>query len=244
MNNDFYLSIVIPAYNEEANLSSTLEDIKTTLKDKAYNYEIIIVDDGSTDKTVEIASTHKDGFESFTLLKNTENRGKGYSVKRGMLAAKGESVLFMDADNSTRIDQLDKLLELLNDGCDVSIASRRMASSKILSPQPLHRIVLGNMYIMFSRIILGSSVNDYNCGFKLYNAKATKLLFSKLTRNDWSFDSELVYLIYKYKLKAESVPVRWEHKEKTSKVKPLSDGIKSLFSLFTIRLNAIKKIYD
>jgi len=238
------ITIVIPAYNEESNISSTLEDIKLYIEKSDYSYELIIVDDGSSDKTVEIASSHKDSFDSFSLIENRKNRGKGYSVKQGMLRAKGKYVLFMDADNSTRIDQIEKLIQAIDGGNDVAIGSRRVPGAQIDTSQPFYRIFLGNIYIILSKILIGSSVSDYNCGFKLYKNEVVDCLFKPLTMNNWSFDSELIYLVKKYNLKIKEVPVRWEDKQKTSKVKPLRDGINSLLSLIKIRINAIKKVYD
>jgi dolichyl-phosphate beta-glucosyltransferase len=239
-----YLSIIIPAYNEEANISDTLKDIAAYLKDKDYEYEIIVVDDGSKDKTIEITNSLKNLFRNFTVLGDEKNRGKGYSVKKGMLFAKGEFILFMDADNATSIDQLDKLMVSALEGNGAVLASRRMQGAEVEFHQPWYRIILGNIYILLSKVILGVSVSDYNCGFKLYTKDTTKLLFSKLTRDDWSFDSELVYLIHKFNIKSKSVPVRWQDKAKTSKVKPLRDGIKSLLSLLAIRVNDARGVYN
>ncbi|MFH1867584.1 MAG: dolichyl-phosphate beta-glucosyltransferase [Candidatus Omnitrophota bacterium] len=243
MNKKIHLSIIIPAYNEEANLSSTLKDISVYLKNKDYGYEVIVVDDGSDDQTVNIASGSKALFSSFILIKNGENHGKGYSVKKGVQAAEGEYILFMDADNSTRIDQLDKLMPALNEGYDVALASRRVPGAEVESSQPLHRIVMGNIYIILSRLLLGSTVKDYNCGFKLYKKDAAKLLFSFLTRSDWSFDAELIFLISKFGLKAKEVPVKWVDK-RTSKVRPLQDGIKSFLSLIKIKHQDMHRLYD
>ena len=239
-----YLSIVIPAYNEELNIHYTLKDIAGYLNDKNYKYELILVDDGSKDRTVKIAESLKGLFKQFIVLRNDKNRGKGYSVKRGVLSSRGDFVLFMDADNATKIDQLDRLLPQALAGYNAVLTSRRMQGAKIESHQPWYRIVLGNIYILLSRIILGVAVSDYNCGFKLYTKHAAKLLFSRLTRDDWSFDSELVYLIHKFNIKSKSVPVRWQDKAKTSKVKPLRDGIKSFLSLLLIRINDVRGGYS
>ena len=239
-----YLSIVIPAFNEESHLSSTLKEIAEYLKTVSYDYEVIVVDDGSTDKTADIATSCSVLFKFFTLLKNSPNQGKGYSVKKGVLAAQGDYILFMDADNSTSIDQLEKLMPGMKHGFDVVMASRRIKGAKVATSQPIYRILLGNIYILLSKFILQSNVKDYNCGFKLYTQKAAKLIFPKLTMKNWSFDSELIFLISKFNLNAIEVPVKWADQSKTSKVRPLQDGVNSLFSLLKIRLNAIKKVYD
>lgn len=234
-NNNTYLSIVIPAYDEEPNIVSTLQDVAQYLKTKNYTYEIIIVDDGSNDKTAELASSCGYLFNAFTLLRNPSNKGKGYSVQKGILKAVGEFILFMDADNSTRINQIDGLFNAIFDGNDIAIASRRIPGAKIEEYQPIHRIIMGNTYIFLSKIILGTSVKDYNCGFKLFKKETAKLLFSQTKRDDWSFDSEFIYLASRFKFKIKEVPTIWQDKKKTSKVKPLRDGIKSLISLLKIR---------
>jgi glycosyltransferase involved in cell wall biosynthesis len=231
-----YLSVIIPAYDEEPNLSTTLRNVADFLATKNYRHEIIVVDDGSKDRTAEIADAEARRFESFILLKNPANRGKGYSVKRGMLEARGEIVLFMDADNSTRIGQIEPLLAALNSGFDVAIGSRRLPGAAIDLAQPVWRRILGNTYIWLSKWLLSATVQDVNCGFKLFKKEAAKSLFSRLTREDWTFDSELIFLISRLRLKLKEVPVRW-HDIRTSKVKPLRDGVKSLWGLIKIRLN-------
>jgi len=132
----------------------------------------------------------------------------------------------------------------LKDGYDIVMASRRIPGAEISTSQPFYRIILGNIYIILSRIILGSDIRDYNCGFKLYTKNAAMKIFPRITMDGWSFDSELIYLISKYGLKAKEVPVKWKNKKETSKVRPLHDGINSLISLLKIRLNALKKVYD
>jgi glycosyltransferase involved in cell wall biosynthesis len=231
-----YLSIIIPAFNEEPNLSATLRDVAKFLEKKDFRHEIIVVDDGSKDRTSEIAATEARRFDSFLLLKNPANRGKGYSVKRGVLDSGGKIVLFMDADNSTRIDQIEGLLAALKDGFDVAIGSRRLPGAAIDLAQPISRRILGNTYIWLSKWLLGATVRDFNCGFKLFKQEAAKSLFPRLTREDWTFDSELIFLISKLGLKLKEAPVRW-HDIRTSKVKPLRDGVKSLWGLLKIRLN-------
>jgi dolichyl-phosphate beta-glucosyltransferase len=237
MRNDkpLYLSVIVPAYNEEENIASTLQDIAQYLETKNYAYEIIVVDDGSKDKTAELAAFEGKVFARFNLLRHFPNRGKGYAVKQGVNSANGELILFMDADNSTRINQIDKLISAILEGNDMAIGSRRMEGAVIEKYQPWNRRFLGNAYVKLSNLILNTNVNDYNCGFKLCKNSAAKIIFDKLTRNDWSFDSELIYLAFKYKLKIKEVPIVWQDKQKTSKVKPIRDGIKSFINLVRIR---------
>lgn len=235
------LSVIIPAYNEEQNLGPTLQDIRSYFKDKDYTYEIIVVDDGSKDKTAQIALSHKDSFPSFTLLKNSPNRGKGFAVKQGIFSAKGETVLFMDADNSTRINEVEKLLAALKKGSDIAIASRKIPGAIIENRQPPLRIVLGKIYILLSRVILGTRVKDYNCGFKLFKAGVARALFERLSQTGWGFDSELIYLASRLGFALSEVPVTWTNKRKTSKVRPVRDGLATFFSLISIRLNSYKK---
>ena len=233
--NNLYLSIVIPAYNEDENIGPTLLDIAQYLGGKSYTYEIIVVDDGSGDKTAELATVQGKVFSHFNLLRHSPNQGKGYAVKEGMFAARGEFILFMDADNSTRINQIDNFISALTGGYDIAIGSRRIQGAVIKEYQPFARRFLGNIYIGLSNLILGTNINDYNCGFKLFKKEAAKAIFEKLTRNDWSFDSELIYLAKKLGCKIKEVPVTWQDKQKTSKVKPFKDGVKSFCSLLKIR---------
>lgn len=235
-NTSIYLSVVIPAYNEDENIASTLQDIAQYLKTKNYSYEIIIVDDGSSDKTAELAALEGKVFPNFSLLRHSPNKGKGYAVKEGILSAKGSLILFMDADNSTRINQIDKFISAILEGYDLAIGSRRVDGAIIEELQPAHRRFLGNIYIKLSSLVLGTAINDYNCGFKLYKKEVAKNLFEKLTRNDWSFDSELIFLASKLNLKIKEIPVVWQDKQKTSKVRPLRDGIKSFTSLIKIKI--------
>jgi dolichyl-phosphate beta-glucosyltransferase len=232
---NIYLTVVIPAYNEEGNIAATLQDIAQYLRTKNYSYEVIVVDDGSRDKTAELAAFEGKVLPHFTLLRHSPNKGKGYTVKEGVLAARGDLILFMDADNSTRINQIDNLMSAIIDGYDIAIGSRRMTGAIIEEYQPRSRRILGTTYIKLSNLILGTNVNDYNCGFKLYKKNAAKILFKNLTRNDWSFDSELIFLAARMNLKIKEIPVIWHDKQETSKVKPLKDGLKSFFSLLKIR---------
>ncbi|MDP3791546.1 MAG: glycosyltransferase family 2 protein [Candidatus Omnitrophota bacterium] len=243
MNQDILLTVVIPAYNEEKNIRTTLEEISGYLNKKKFSYEIIVIDDGSKDKTFENTQTCSNLFSDFKVLKNDANKGKGYSVKRGILFAKGEYALFMDADNSTSIYEFDKFLPYLKEGYDAVIASRRLKTSNVEEPQPFFRAKMGQFYIFLARLILGLNLSDFNCGFKVYNTRTTYRIFELQKMNDWSFDVELLFLLNKYGLKIKEVPVRWIHKSE-SKVKPVKDAIKSFISILIIKLTALSRKYS
>ena len=240
---DKYISIVIPAYNEEKNIQLTLKEIAEYLQKKDFPYEIIVADDGSSDSTVKLAEEFGEYFNDFRIILSSPNRGKGYVLRKGMLEAKGKYIMFMDADNATSIYELDKFLPYLEDGCDAVIASRRLKDSEIVVPESFLRILMGNVYIILSRILIGGRVSDFNCGFKAYKNESAKKIFSHQKMDDWSFDTELIFLLNKNKMTIKEIPVKWEHKD-DSKVKPLKAGIESFLSLLKIRYNDITKKYD
>ncbi len=243
MSESVFLSVIIPAYNEEKNIKSTLEEVGKYLRDRKFNNEVIIVDDGSVDATYEAARSAANLFNSFKILKNGHNKGKGYSVKRGVLEACGNYILFMDADNSTSIYEFDKFIPYLKEGYDIVVASRRMKESRVEEEQPVLRSTMGKFFIFLSRVILNLKLKDFNCGFKAYAAKSARFIFELQRVNDWSFDVELLFLAYKFNLKIKEVPVRWVHKS-GSKVRPFRDAVRSFFSMIKIRFNDINKSYE
>ena len=237
------LSIIIPAYNEEENISSTLSEISEYLNKKNFPCEVIVIDDGSKDKTVEKALGLKENLPNLRVIESKPNRGKGYVVRKAMLQADGDYLMFMDADNSTSIKELDKFLPHLKEGYDVVIGSRRLKGSEIVVPESALRILLGNIYILLSKIFIGVKASDFNCGFKAYRKEAAKKIFSLQRMDDWSFDTELLFIITKFGFKIKEVPVKWAHKF-TSKVKPFSAGINSFISLVKIKKNDLAGVYN
>lgn len=239
---ELFLSIIIPAYNEERNIVSTLSEIAEYLGKKDFSYELILIDDGSEDSTVKSSREFQDKISNFQLIESNPNRGKGYVLKKAMMKARGEYVMFMDADNSTSIYELDKFLPYLEEGYDAVIASRRIKGAEVVVPESVLRVLMGNIYILLSRIIFKLRVNDINCGFKAYRRDAARKIFSLQKMNDWSFDTELIFLIHKFGMRVKEVPVRWTHKY-TSKVKPFRAGIQSFLSLLKIKLSDLKGDY-
>lgn len=210
------LSIVIPAYNEERRLPATLTDILNYVGDKGLAYEIIVVSDGSTDQTEAVVRALAMSDQRIKLLINEKNRGKGYSVRRGVLVARGEQVLFMDADNSTRIKELDVFCPLLND-YDVVIGSRALAASKIVKHQPWLRERTGKLFNLFVRIFFLSGINDTQCGFKLFRRPVAIEIFKRAKLDRFIFDVEVLMLARQLGYKIVEAPVVWEN-SKPSKV--------------------------
>lgn len=237
MNKNIDLSIVIPAFNEEKRLGNNLVKIVDYCKKNIKNYEIIIVDDGSSDKTIQICNKYKNT-SNIIILKNKKNMGKGFSVKKGILKSKGKLILFTDSDLSTPISELNKFLKVISK-YDLIIGSRALNTSQVetrLFKKILGRI--GNIFISF----FVSDIKDTQCGFKLFKNEVAKKIFSKQTINRWGFDFEILYLAQKYKFDIKEVAVKWIE-DKDSKVK-LTDYPKTLLELMKIKLNNVRGIYD
>lgn len=232
------LSIIIPTYNESKNIQKTLTDVMLYISEKQITAEIIVVDDGSSDNTVDIVKR----FQNVKLIESRPNRGKGYVVRRGMMEGRGKHLLFMDADQATKITEFDKFLPKIREGHDILIGSRRLKNSDVKIKQPKMRQYLGWFYLTLSKLILKIPQHDYNCGFKLYRHDIAKTIFAKQLMNDWSFDVELILLAQKYHFKISEVPVNWTHGE-GSKVRPIKDGIRSFLALLKIKKNELAGKY-
>ena len=237
------ISIIIPAYNEEKRIEPTIKRIIEYIKPKFKNFEIIIVDDGSKDKTIEIISKYQKENKEIKILKNIKNKGKGFSVKKGLLEAKYDLVLFSDSDLATPIEELEKLKEKIEKGYDIAIASRNLKTSNIVVKQPLYRQFLGKLFPYFVQIIAVSGIKDTQCGFKMYKEEIAKEIAKKQTLERFSFDVEQLFIAKKYKYKIAEIGVKWIDKE-GSKVNTIKDGIKMLRDLFIIKINNLKGKYD
>ncbi len=221
-----FLSIVIPAYNEEKRLPKTLIEIDKYLKNQSYDYEIIVVSDGSKDRTADVVRELQSKIEHLKLIDNKENHGKGYVVRQGLLEAKGEARLFTDADNSTSIDQIEKMLPYFKQGFDVVIGSRDIKGAVLDPPQPLFRRFVGDVFNLMVQIIVGLwGIWDTQCGFKLFSAKCINDVLPKCRINRFAFDPEILIIAKKMGYKIKEVPVVWKN-DLESKVK-----IKSMFKM-------------
>ena len=231
-------SIIIPAYDESARIGATLATVLAYAEERGWDAEVIAVDDGSRDNTVEIVRSYAQSNPRLRLLQNPGNRGKGYSVRNGMLHAQGEILLFSDADLSSPIGEAEKLFAALAAGADVAIGSRWLRSDLQTQRQPLYRQLFGRIFNLSLRIVLGLNFKDTQCGFKAFTRQAATTIFPLQKIERWGFDPELLYVARKFGFKIVEVPVAWAHREGT-RIDPLRDGIKMFLELLKIRWNGL-----
>ncbi len=233
-----FLSVIIPAYNEEKRIEKTLIKILAYLKKKEAKFEIIVVDDGSTDNTInKIIKVSKD----IIIIKNPCNMGKGYSVKSGMLHCKGDYALFTDADLSTPIEEIEKFLAIIPE-YDIILGSRRTKESNVVEKQTPWRIMAGNIFPFLVSFFINLKIKDTQCGFKLFNMKKSRKIFKKQKIFGFGFDVEILFLANKYNLKIKEIGVEW-YNDSSSKVRLFKDSFSMLFELIKIRLNDFAKKY-
>jgi|YNPMSStandDraft_1061717.scaffolds.fasta_scaffold05144_2 dolichyl-phosphate beta-glucosyltransferase len=235
-----YLSIVIPAYNEEEILRTNLSKIVKYLNGHKLDWEMIVVDDGSRDKTPEIVKSSGD--KRVILLSLGRNMGKGKALKEGVLRTNGKFVIFMDADLSVPLRFIKPMLDLL-EGSPVVIGSRRTEKSRILKHQPFVREAMGRVYTFIARLVSGVKLKDFTCGFKGFSQKAAKMIFGKSVINRWSYDTEIIFLAHKFGFKIDQLPVEWLNRE-DSRVRLGKDTITSFVDLLRIRINNFRGVYD
>jgi dolichyl-phosphate beta-glucosyltransferase len=237
------LSIIIPAYNEQVRLPDTLRRIAEYLRGSEWSFqEILIVDDGSRDGTAAAAEEFAKCQPNARVLRNPGNRGKGYSVRHGMLEARGEWRLFSDADLSTPIEELEKLWSVAAKGKDpIAIGSRAVDRSLIGVHQPGHRETLGRLFNGVMRIATGLAISDTQCGFKLFRADVAQEVFSRQLLERFGFDAEVLYIADRRGYGIAEVPVRWNHVD-GSKVGMMS-GMRAFEELLEIRINSLRGRY-
>ena len=231
-----YLSVIIPAYNEERRLPKTLKAVYEYLSRQSYDYEILVVSDGSKDRTADVAREAGRGIPNFRVIDNEENCGKGCVVRQGLLEARGEYRIFMDADNSTSIDHFEKMRPYFEQGLEVVIGSRDIKGAKITVPQSWIRRRLGDSFNLIVQTVAGLwGIWDTQCGFKGFTAKAAQDIFSRATIDRWAFDVEALVIAKNLGYEIKQIPVTWIN-DPESKVK-LEGMIKMLLEVIKVRLN-------
>lgn len=235
-----FLSVIIPLYNEQNRLNKLIK-VYNFLKQQRFNYEVILINDGSHDKTLKRLGKLSEKFK-FQLISYAKNRGKGFAIKTGMLAAKGKYLLFTDIDLSTPIEEFNKFYPFLKIE-HVIIGSRKTKGSNLEKRQGVLREGLGKGFTILSQITLDLQLSDFTCGFKCFSRKAARKIFSKQNIEGWGFDSEILFLAKKFGFKIKEIPVKWSNDPRT-KVKFPQDIIRSLLDLYKIKYNLLRKVYE
>ena len=233
------LSIIVPAYNEAGRLPRTLTRMRDYFASRGFTtheLEILIVDDGSKDGTVQVAEQWARDWPSLRVISNGDNRGKGYSVRHGMLEARGRIALFTDADLSSPIEESEKLLAAINAGNDVAIGSRALDRSLIATHQSRLRELAGMIFNGFVRIFTGLPFSDTQCGFKAFVREPSRIVFEQQRIERFGFDPEILFLAKRHGLRTAEIPVRWAH-DPATKVHMLRDSLMMFFDLAIIRWN-------
>jgi len=231
---DTTYSIVIPAFNEGTRLGPTLEKVLGYVHAQNWDAEIIVVNDGSRDNTADIVRSFAAKDPALRLVENPGNRGKGYSVRNGMLNAHGQIVLFSDADLSSPIEEAPKLFQALEAGADIAIGSRWLRAETQTQRQPLHRQIFGRIFNLMLRVTLGLKFKDTQCGFKAFKRPAVQKIFPLQKTERWGFDPEILFLARKFKFKVEEVPVAWGHSGET-RINPVVDGFRMFLEMMHVR---------
>lgn len=229
-----YISLIIPAFNEEGRIGKSLERILDFFRSGPHSYELIVVDDGSQDRTVEIARQIAPE-KNVHVIQKGKNSGKGAAIQSGMIRARGKYTIFSDADLSVPIETLPLLVSELENGCDVAIGSRQKTGAVIEIHQSPYREFMGKVYTKLANRILGLRISDFTCGFKGFRGEVARDLFSRQRVFGWSFDAEILYLAKRKNYSVVEIPVRWRDDRRT-KVKLWRDVFTSFFELLKIRL--------
>lgn len=238
-----HISIVIPAYNEGARIEQALLRVLSCIEDRHWDAEVLVVDDGSTDSTASIVQDWMKRYPQLQLFENPGNRGKGYSVRNGVLQAAGDIVMFTDADLSAPIEEAELLFAAIRNGADVAIGSRWLDKQRQTRHQPMYRRFFGRCYNGLTRFVMGLPYKDTQCGFKAFTRSAAKCIFPLQTIERWGFDPELLFIARKLGFRVDEVPVTWGHDER-SRISYLRDGSQMLKEMVEIRSNSLRGRYD
>jgi|WetSurMetagenome_2_1015567.scaffolds.fasta_scaffold95772_2 dolichyl-phosphate beta-glucosyltransferase len=229
------ISIVVPAYNEEALIQSTLDGLRAYLLDRLEPFEIVVVDDGSQDRTVALVEAwQKSNGGLLKLVINPTNKGKGYSVHRGVQESCGRFIVFMDADLPYELGAIDDFLTALRSGHDLAVGSRVLPASSVRGVSAI-RYLAGQVFSWLEQAVLATGLADTQCGFKAFNAVAAKEIFRRVTIDGFGFDVEMIYIARRLNYSIQTVAVQMIDRHRTSRVRLLEDSFKMFVNLFTVR---------
>ena len=237
------LSVIIPAFNEESLIVSTLDCLHSYLSARPQSFEILVVDDGSQDKTVELVRQLQKRHERLRLLSNPQNVGKGFSIQRGVLESRGQIIIFTDADLPYKLDAIDGFLQALQSGCELAIGSRVLPGSEVKGV-PMLRYAAGQIFSWMVQAVLFQGLPDTQCGFKSFKAQAAKEIFRRLTIGGFGFDVEMLFIARKRKYAIQPVPVHMIEHRQRSRVRLMSDSLKMFANLFMVRWNDLQGTYE
>lgn len=235
-------SFVIPAYNEGVRLRPTLNELLRFAREQKWDFEILVVNDGSSDDTAQIVREYSEMHPQVLLVENPGNHGKGYSVRNGMMHARGDICLFTDADLSSPMTEAQKLFDAIEHGADIAIGSRWLRTELQTERQPLYRQVFGRVFNLALRLILGLRFADTQCGFKAFRRDAAQRIFPLQKIERWGFDPEILFLAQRAGMRIVEVPVLWAHSEGT-RLHPFRDGLRMFIEVLRIRRNAMTGEY-
>lgn len=230
-----FLSVIIPAFNESGRIAPTIVRVNAYCAEKFAKHEIIVVDDGSNDGTCKVVSEAMKDIGSLTCQSYEKNRGKGYAIRFGVEASAGDLILISDADLSTPIEEIEKMLDLYDRGFDIAIGSRAMEESDIVVRQPWWRELMGKTFNLFVRLLFPVQFKDTQCGFKLFRGDAARTIFARASVDRFAYDVEILYLALKADLKVGDVPIRWLNSP-GSKVSPIKDSLQMMKDLLKIKI--------
>jgi dolichyl-phosphate beta-glucosyltransferase len=236
-------SIVIPAYNEGARIPATLAAVVDCIRTRDWSAEVVVVNDGSRDNTADVVREFIAGAPEVRLLENPGNRGKGYSVRNGLLHSFGNVVMFTDADLSAPMEEAEGLFDAIAEGADIAIGSRWLERNRQTIRQPLYRQFFGRCFNAVTRLIMGLRFADTQCGFKAFTRAAAQTVFQLQTIERWGFDPEILFIALKRGFRIVEVPVSWAHDER-SRMSYLKDGMRMLQDIAQVRWNALLGRYD
>ena len=236
-------SIVIPAFNEQARIGATLDRVMACVKTRGWDAEVLVVNDGSSDGTASIVLEKARRHSRLRLIENACNHGKGYSVRNGILQARGTIVMFTDADLSAPIEEAERLFAAIAQGADVAIGSRWLDRSRQTLQQPLYRRFFGRCFNWLTRLVMHLPLADTQCGFKAFRRESAQAIFIRQRIERWGFDPEILYIALRMGLRVKEVAVTWGHDDR-SRISYVKDGLKMLEDLMLVRFYSLAGYYD